>query len=85
MSGEVYFDHHHEEWVGEYETRDRSTGEIHRRTAWFRHRYQAEEFRRDGVPAGRGRAARAACGMRPDVREFSRASCPCMASGEGHK
>lgn len=49
MTGAVYFDHHHEEWVGEHETRNPNTGEIRRQTAWFRHRYQAEEFMRGGV------------------------------------
>lgn len=43
----VYFDHTHEQWVGEHETRD-ANGEVRRQTEWFDSKAAAERFARTG-------------------------------------
>ncbi|WP_158074064.1 hypothetical protein [Micromonospora sp. CB01531] len=49
---DVYFDHTHEQWVGEYETRS-ADGEVHRQTEWFNEKADAVRFARTGeMPKG---------------------------------
>lgn len=49
---DVYFDHTHEQWVGEHETRD-SNGEVSRQTEWFDNKSDAVHFARTGeMPKG---------------------------------
>lgn len=45
---DVYFDHTHEQWVGEHETRD-SLGEVTRQTEWFTDKADAIYFARTGL------------------------------------